>query len=51
MCDKVEALASLGTGYPMYYSFHSQVIWALFFLLICVSIPCMIVAAVQINKD
>jgi hypothetical protein len=44
-------LASLGTGYPMYFTFMKHFIWVLLFLFICISIPCILVAVLQINKE
>lgn len=51
MCCNIDDLSILGPGYSLYYLLIKHVIWKLLILTILVSIPCIAVAAVQINGE
>ena len=51
LCCKLKKLAQLGSGYKLYYLLKKHMILYLLIISIVVSLPCTIIAAIQLNDD
>lgn len=51
LCCMPQELASIGTGYSLYFAFKKCIIWVLLTITLIVSLICLIIAGVQINKS